>query len=185
MRGLYLVPFLVAACGSSGPADSQDFSVLLGTYQVQLVQAYRLNDDPTGSLGCRFFLGHNHCGTDTVGIGHYSGTLMLGQFTHVGASHTDVSADFSASVSITGVLFNDVSMCFGQAPACWAQTAGDPVAISQPVTVRAQWSPGDKYHLSVIDNLTAGSTEAGPAAVRVAWSVTPGASTFHDSTAAG
>lgn len=85
-----LLSGFVLGCNSSGPASGDpgdgpdlkpDFSTLLGTYRVNLTQVY---------LG--------------TAMGHYEGSVTLGQLTHVDTSHTDVSGDFAGSVQLTGTI---------------------------------------------------------------------------------
>ena len=144
----------VLGCSSTGPGSGgtgdgpdlkPDFSTLLGTYRVDLTQVYI-----------------------STAVGHYEGSVTLGQLTHVDTSHADVSGDFAGSVQLTGTIPG-----FGPAFGSFS-----------PVTVRAQWRPEGHYDLSVVDDLPLGvDLLPEPAMAMVTWTLLPGVYSYHDSSA--
>jgi hypothetical protein len=144
----------VLGCSSTGPSGGgtgdgpdlkPDFSTLLGTYRVDLTQVY---------MG--------------TAVGHYEGSVTLGQLTHVDTSHTDVSGDFAGSVQLTGTI----------------PSFGPAFGSFSPVTVRAQWRPEGHYDLSVVDDLPLGvDLLPEPAMAMVTWTLLPGVYSYHDSSA--
>lgn len=166
---LVLLSGFVLGCNSSspgigGPGDGPDlkpdFNALLGTYRVDLTQAYRMSIG--GSL-------------DTGAVGHYEGSVTLGQLTRVDTSDTDVSGDFAGSVQLTGTFHYGA----GDAGACCTIFGS-----FSPATVRAQWRPEGRYDLRVVDDLPLGVGLVGvPPLATVTWTLLPGLHSYHDSSA--
>jgi hypothetical protein len=151
----------VLGCSSTGPRDQQKpepaFNTLLGTYRVNLTQAYLNN-----------FEG----GLDTTGVGHYEGVVTLGELSQVNSSDT-VSADFTGAVHLTGTFHStsDAGSC------CTVYGS------FSPATIRAQWRPEGRYDLRVENELLLGVETGVPATATVAWTLLPGVYSYHDSTA--